>query len=78
MTHDEQQMAKALGLVTMCPGIGTKRFAKDMAWRAEHLPEPPLTERQQVYLATAVIRFRRQIPAEVVSIARQAATALTA
>ena len=70
MTTDQMTMAAHLARCIFVPGTGTKRFAQEMAYRASR-PEPkPLTGRQAEYLRTAVIRFRKQIPAEVVELAR--------
>ena len=70
MTTDQMTMAAHLARCTFFPGTGTKRFAHDMAFRATQPDPAPLTERQAEYLRTAVIRFRRQIPAEVVELAK--------
>lgn len=71
MTEAEKTLARALAQVTFCPGIGTKRFARDMAFNAGQPQSRALTERQRQYLLTAVVRFRRQIPRDVVELARQ-------
>lgn len=71
MTEDEKTMARALNQCTFVPGIGTKRFAREMAARAGQADAAPLTEKQKEYLRSAVIRFRRQIPREVVALARE-------
>lgn len=70
MTADERKMALAISpmLVTYIPGIGTKRFARDIADLAE-LPDAAITEAQAVYLRQVVHRFRRQIPSAIVSLA---------
>lgn len=70
MTENEKTMAIALAACTFCPGINTKRFAKNMAWRAERDDSSPLTPRQAEYLRAAVIRFRRQIDPAIVEMAR--------
>lgn len=70
MTPSQISMATALARVTMPAGVGTKRFARDMADLATQRPEQALTQRQAQYLAEAVIRYRRQIPADVVALAR--------
>lgn len=72
MTPAQISMATALARVTFPPGVGTKRFARDMADLATQKPDQVLTLRQAQYLAEAVIRYRRQIPAEVVALAREA------
>lgn len=69
MTDNERKMSAALNLCTFVPGIGTKRFARDMAFLAERFPETELTPKQREYLRTAVIRFGRQIDASVVALA---------
>lgn len=70
VTDAEKKMAVALAGCTFVPGTATKRFAKDMAFRAEHGDEKPLTPKQTEYLQTAVIRFRRQIAPDVVALAK--------
>lgn len=72
MTPEQISMATALARVTMRPAIATKRFARDMADLATQQPDQPLTQRQAQYLAEAVVRYRRQIPADVVALARAA------
>jgi hypothetical protein len=62
-------MAVALAACCFVPGIGTKRFARDMAFVAQHCPEKELTPKQREYLRTAVIRFGKQIDASVVALA---------
>jgi len=72
MTDDERKLAVALAGVTFVPGIPTKRFARNLAgWATDrHLAEKDLTRKQRKYLCESVVRFRRQIPADVVAIAR--------
>lgn len=72
MTEDEKQMALALAACTFVPGIGTKRFARNMAFAAGQPDPQPLTDGQRKYLCTAVIRFRRQIDPAIVALARSA------
>jgi hypothetical protein len=74
MTTDQIHMAIALGRCTFVPGTGTKRFAQDMQYRALNISDRPITARQAEYLRTAVIRFRKQIPADVVELARSLET----
>ena len=69
MTDDEKSMAFALAACRFVPGIGTKRFARDIAYRASQKDSGDLTAKQREYLRTAVIRFRRQIDPDVVAIA---------
>ena len=70
MTDDEKRMAIALNSCTFVPGSNTKRFAFNMAFRAEHGTGLALTEKQAKYLREAVIRFRRQIDPAIVELAR--------
>lgn len=74
MTSVEILMARAIGRVTYCPGIGTKRFAREMAFLADHEPDRALTPKQAKYLLEVVVRYRRQIPADVVGFARELLT----
>ena len=71
MTENEKTLAHALAACSFVPGTGTKRFAKDMAARAELPKAEPLTSSQRRYLLTAVVRFRRQVPRRLVELARQ-------
>lgn len=72
MTPAQISMATALARVTFPPGSGTKRFARDMADLATQQPDKVLTLRQAQYLAEAVVRYRRQIPAAVEALAKAA------
>lgn len=72
MTSEQIAMARALARVTFPPGSGTKRFARDMAEVANLRPATTMTTRQATYLAESVVRYRRQIPANVVALARAA------
>lgn len=69
MTENEKTIARALGACTFPPGIATKRFAKDMAACAVQEQRFDLSPAQRRYLLTAAVRYRRQIPAEVVALA---------
>jgi hypothetical protein len=75
MTALDKIWAIALGNCTFVPGTATKRFARDMAFAAQHDGkdgyERILTLKQREYLRTAVIRFRRQIDPSVVDSARE-------
>lgn len=73
MTDAEKFIARAIrpGLVTYRPGIGTKRFAREMAEMAEHNPLNPLTPKQSAYLCKVAIRYRRQVAPDVVEVARR-------
>lgn len=72
MTPAQISMATALARVTFTPASNTKRFARDMADLATQKPDHPLTQRQAQYLAEAVVRYRRQIAADIVALARAA------
>ena len=67
----EQILARAIapGMVTYVPGTATKRFARDMAWLAEHNREQELTPKQRKYLFDTVHRYRRQIQPAIVAAA---------
>lgn len=71
MTDTEKTLAHALAACCFMPGIGTKRFARDMAARAALAEAPPLTPAQRRYLLTATVRYRRQIAAEKVALAER-------
>jgi hypothetical protein len=72
MTDNERMFARAIapGMVVYAPGIGTKRFARDMATLERLSPAAVLSPKQAIYLRQVVVRFRRQIPADIVRIAR--------
>lgn len=73
MTDAEKFIARAIrpGLVTYRSGIGTKRFAREMAEMAEHNPLNPLTPKQARYLCQIAVKFRRQVAPDVVEAARR-------
>lgn len=71
MTENEKTLARALAACCFMPGIGTKRFAKDMAARAALPDAPALTPAQRRYLLTATVRYRRQIAPGVVALAER-------
>jgi hypothetical protein len=68
MTPDEVRMARALGRCSFTPATFDKRFARDIAARAEK-PEPTITEAGAACLRAKVHRYRRQIAADVVALA---------
>lgn len=72
MTPEQISMARALARCNFVPGLPVKRFAHDMADKANQTPDQPLTQRQSQYLAEMVVRFRVQIPDKVVALARAA------
>jgi len=70
----ERKLARAIApcRVTYCPGIGTKRFAREMAFAAEQPePGPELTPRQRSYLLQVAVRYRRQLNPLMVQLAQQ-------
>ncbi|RYF74078.1 MAG: hypothetical protein EOO29_25790 [Comamonadaceae bacterium] len=69
MTDNEKTIARALGACCFTPGHATKRFAKDMATCATQEQPYQMSPAQRRYLLTAAVRYRRQIPAEVVALA---------
>lgn len=73
MTDAERMIARAIapGMVTYPPGIGTKRFARDMAELKHFNPGQPLTPKQARYLAQVAVRYRRQVAPDVVAVARR-------
>lgn len=71
MTENEKTLARALAACCFMPGIGTKRFAKDMAARAALPDAQALTPAQRHYLLTATVRYRRQIAGDVVALAER-------
>lgn len=71
MTPEQQTFARALNRCTFVPGIGVKRFARDMVHLADTDPGRTLTPAQSEYLRTAVIRYRKQIPRDVVELAQK-------
>lgn len=73
MTDTERMFARAVApsLINYWPGSRTKRFAADMAQLEHFNPGKDLTPRQAVYLRQLVVRYRRQIPADIVSLAKR-------
>ena len=63
MTEREVAIAKALSCATFLPGSAHKRFARNMGFHAEHMPEKALTPKQAAHLVRLAWRYRRQIPA---------------
>lgn len=62
-------MARALGNCSFCPGTSAKRFAYRISGVAEE-KEPQISERESAYLRGLVYTYRRQIPRDVVTLAR--------
>lgn len=61
MNKIERKKAAALGRCRFYPGSWDKRFARDMAWLAEHAPETVLTPAQKWALDAMVYKYRRQL-----------------
>lgn len=72
MTPDEKLWALALAKCSFVPGIGVKRFARQMAEVVESGRDYTLSPKQREFLRTAVIRYRRQIDSAVVESAMAA------
>lgn len=70
MTEDERRMAIALGGCKFPPASPPKRFARDMAAEAA-FDDAVITEGQAEWLRVLVQRYRRQLPDDVVALARQ-------
>lgn len=73
MTDSERMFARAIapGMVTYPPAIPTKRFARDMAELERYQPARELTQKQALYLRQVVVRYRRQIPRDIVAVAQR-------
>lgn len=71
MTDSEKIIARAIAQVTYPPATVAKSLARDMAWAAEHNPLLPLTPRQHAAIVSIAIRYRRQVPADIVALARR-------
>lgn len=61
MTLAEIKVAKALGGCSFQPGSWDKRFCRDLAHHANHMPERPLSERQGAHLLRLAYKYRRQL-----------------
>ena len=68
MTEDEIQIAEALARCSFLPGSGPKRFVRQMADRDR---SRPLSDRQRAYLWAIAWSWRRQLPADLVALARK-------
>ena len=67
MSPDEVLIAEALAGCSFLPGSGPKRFVRQMADRDRNRP---LTERQRAYLWAIAWSWRRQLPPDLVALAR--------
>lgn len=70
MTDAEQQIALALGRCTFIPGCWDKSFCHAMATRAARADHADLSERQRDNLLRMAHKYRRQLSAEVIELAR--------
>ena len=61
MNRGERAKALALGGCHFAPADGAGRFARQLAWMAEHEPATVLSASQRWYLDALVWRFRRQL-----------------
>ncbi len=66
MTPHQVRVATALARCKFLPGSADKRFAHDMASRAQLKDPPALSERQGQYLKDLAYKYRRQMPADLV------------
>jgi hypothetical protein len=71
MTSDESKLALALVRATFLPGSYDKRFAAAMAAHASLDSEQAITAKQRLCLMQMAIRYRRQLPKEIVALANQ-------
>ena len=69
MTADELELARGLGACTFSVGSFDKRFARDLAGAAAG--DQLISDKQAALLPVKVVRYRRQIPAAVVELARR-------
>ena len=68
MTPDEIHIAEALARCSFVPGSSPKRFARQMDARDR---SRPLTDRQRAYLWAIAWSWRRQLPPDLVAMARK-------
>ncbi len=67
MSPDEIRIVEALYGCSFCPGSSQKRFVRQMFGRDR---SKPLTDRQRAYLWAIAWSWRRQLPRELVKMAR--------
>lgn len=72
MTPRQADIARALHRCTFQPGIGAKRFAREMAQASRLRETPELTERQAAWLESLAWTYRRQMPAPLVPLEKPA------
>ena len=68
MAPDEIRIVDALTHCSFCPGSSPKRFVRQMAARDQGRA---LTDRQRAYLWAIAWSWRRQLPNELVDLARR-------
>jgi len=68
MTPDEILTIDALSRCSFAPGTTQKRFVRQMSGRDRRRP---LTDRQRAYLWAVAWSWRRQLPPDLVDLARQ-------
>jgi hypothetical protein len=68
-------IARALAGCSFLPGCWDKRFARDMAFIAEHSREKDFSERQRVHLVRLAHKYRRQLATATVMLAQDLAEA---
>lgn len=77
MTFDERRFVLALDSVTMVPGSFDKCFRRVVVRQAARA-EPQITEKQSVFLARLIVKYRRQLDDSVVDRARELLAPTTA
>lgn len=71
MTPLEFEAARALMACRWLPGMPAKRYIRQLLHAHRVEPETRLTDEQAAYLWACVIRYRRQLPGDLVAVARQ-------
>lgn len=69
MTEDQIKICRAFKNVTFPPGTRTKRMALDLARDTDAAPMFELSPRQHEVILNIAIKYRRQLPADVVALA---------
>lgn len=78
MNESDRTFAFALARVQFPPRCSCLKFVDSMVWLAQHGTRKPITTAQRKYLCSCVIRFQRQINANLVESARKELAALKA
>lgn len=68
MTPEEVRIVEALAGCSFVPGSSPKRFVRQLSGRDR---SAPLTARQRAYLWATAWSWRRQLPRELVALARE-------